>query len=344
MVLQHHEDLFELLAGFLKALDVLQISDGAGVADAGDDVFALGVDQVVAVEFLLAVSGVARERNASGRGVALVAEDHALHVDGGAQVIGDLVLLAVQRGTRVVPAAEHGLDGQFQLHHGVLREGHRAVDDEAGVFHARDVLGEDLLELGHELLQVLSREVGVGRDAARVLHGRDGVLEQVAIKTHDDVGEHLDEAAVGVPCETGIFRLLDKAVDGLVVQTQVQNRVHHAGHGHRGAGTDGNQQRIFRVADFLADALFQVQTILVNGVERAFRPRVVGVRVLHARLARDGEPRRHRQTDVGHLGKVGALAAEDGFHVRVAFRDVVALGVFAECVNPLDFCSHFSNS
>ena len=45
VVLQHHEDLFELLAGFLKALDVLQISDGAGVADAGDDVFALGVDR-----------------------------------------------------------------------------------------------------------------------------------------------------------------------------------------------------------------------------------------------------------------------------------------------------------
>ena len=52
VVLQGDEHLFELGAGLLQALDVLKLCDGARVADACDDVFALGVDQVVAVEFL----------------------------------------------------------------------------------------------------------------------------------------------------------------------------------------------------------------------------------------------------------------------------------------------------
>ena len=341
VVLEDDEDLLELLAGLFKALDVLQLGDGAGVADTGHDVLALGVDQVVAVELLLAVGGVARESDAGGGGVALVAEHHALHVDGGAQVIGDLVLLAVQDGAGVVPAAEHGLDGQLQLHHGVLREGDGAVDQQAGILDAGDILGEDLLELGHELLQVLCGQVGVGSGLAAVLHDVDGVLEQIAVQAHDHVGEHLDEAAIGVPCEARVLRLLDQAVDGLIVQAQVQNRVHHARHGHGSAGAHGDQQRVLGVADLLADALFQVKTVLVNGVERALGPGVVCVGVLHAGLARDGESRRHRQADVGHFGQVGAFAAKDGLHIGVALGDVVALGVLAESVHTLDFCSHF---
>ncbi len=191
-------------AGFLEAFDMLQLGDGARVADAGDDVLALGVHQVVAVEFLRTVGRVARERDAGGRRVALVAEDHALHVDRGAQVVGDLVLLAVEDCTRVIPAAEHGLDGQLQLHHGVLRELHGAVDDERRIFFAGDVLGEDALELGDEFLQVFRGKVGVGLHAAHRLHGVDGVLEQVAVKPHDDVREHLDEAAIAIPREAGL--------------------------------------------------------------------------------------------------------------------------------------------
>ena len=340
VVLEGDEHLFELATGLFQAVDVLEVGDRRGVADAGHDVLALGVHQVVAVELLLAVCGVARERDARGRGVALVAEHHGLHVDGGAQIVGDLVLLAVQRGARVVPAAEHGLDGQLQLHAGILRELHGAVDDEARVRRGVHVLGEDLLELAHELLQVLGGEVGVGRSAAGVLHGRDGVLEQIAVEVHDHVGEHLDEAAVGVPGEARVLGLGDEAVDGLVVQAEVQHRVHHAGHGHRRAGAHGHEQRVGRIADLLAHAGLEVLAILLDGVERAFGPRVARVGVLHAGLARDGESGRHGQPDVGHLGEVRALAAEDRLHVGVALSYVVALRVLAERIHSLDFFSH----
>ena len=340
VVLKDDEHLFELGAGLLKAFDVLELGNGAGVADAGDDVLALSVDQVVAIEFLGAVSRVAGEGNARSRRVALVAEDHALNVDCGAHVVVDLVLLTVKNGAGVVPAAKDRLDGVLQLNHGVLRELNLAVNDKSGVLVGVDVLAEDLLELANEFFQILRGEVGVGSDTAGKFHGVDGVLEHVAVKTHDDVGEHLDETTIRVPSETRVLGLLDEAVDGCIVQTQVQNGVHHARHGDGSAGTNGNQQRILGVADLLANALLEVFTVLMDGFESALGPHVACVRVLHAGLARDGESRRDRQADVCHLGEVGTLTAQLGLHVGVALGHVVALCVLAEAIDAFDCFSH----
>ena len=134
--------------------------------------------------------------------------------------------------------------------------------------------------------------------------------------------------------------MLDQAVDGLVVQTEVEDGVHHARHGHRGTGTHGNEQGIFCIADLLADTTLEVETILLDFVESAFGPGVVGVGIFHTGLTGDGESRRHRKADYGHLGKVSALAAEDIFHILVALGNVVAIGVLAERVDTLDVSSH----
>ncbi len=66
--------------------------------------------------------GVAGEGNARAAVLALVAEDHALNVDGGAEVIGDLLALAVEDGAVVVPGLEDGRDRVLQLLDRVLRE------------------------------------------------------------------------------------------------------------------------------------------------------------------------------------------------------------------------------
>ena len=64
-----------------------EVADRLGRADAGDDVLALGVGEVLAVEHLLAGVRVAGERDAGARVVAHVAEDHRHDVDGRAQVV-----------------------------------------------------------------------------------------------------------------------------------------------------------------------------------------------------------------------------------------------------------------
>ena len=74
---------------------------------------------------MLALAGrrVAREGHAGAGVVAHVAEDHGDDVDGGAQVVRDLELVAVVDGALAHPGVEDGLDRQLELLQDVGREG-----------------------------------------------------------------------------------------------------------------------------------------------------------------------------------------------------------------------------
>jgi hypothetical protein len=69
----------------------------------------------------------------------------------------------------------------------------------------------------------------------------------------------------------------------------------------------------------LSDRLLEpLQVLLDLGVDGLGDPLPVLV-VERADLGRDREARGHGQADPGHLGQVGALAAEDVLHLHIAF-------------------------
>ena len=113
VLLERAQDLHQLLVGLRH--DVLELGDVERVAHARDDVLALGVDEEVAARLGLAGHLVARERDARGRLVALVAEHHLLHVDRGAPVVGDAVQPPVGDGALAGPGVEHRADREPQL-------------------------------------------------------------------------------------------------------------------------------------------------------------------------------------------------------------------------------------
>ena len=55
----------------------------------------------------------------------------------------------------------------------------------------------------------------------------------------------------------GLSVSFGQTFNSLVVQTEVQDGVHHAGHGSASAGTNGHQQRVLWIAELLADDLFR---------------------------------------------------------------------------------------
>ena len=85
---------------------LIELADRLGRPDAGDDVLALGVDQVVAVELVLARVRVAGERDARARVVARVAEHHRLDVDRGSLQARDPLDPPVLDGLVAHPAVE----------------------------------------------------------------------------------------------------------------------------------------------------------------------------------------------------------------------------------------------
>ncbi|MNE16934.1 hypothetical protein D3C77_231900 [compost metagenome] len=209
-------------------------------ADARHHVLALGVDQELAVELVLAGRGVAGEGHARRRGLAHVAEHHRLDVDGRAPAFGDVVHAAIEFRPVVHPAFEHGADRAPQLGLRVLREG-----------LAQFALDQGLVVRDH-LLPVFGGQFGVDRNAEAILVIVQHLFEIVVAEAEHHVGIHGDEAAVGIEGEAAVARQLGQALDRLVVQAQVQHRVHHARHGGAGARAHRDQQRVGGVAEGLA--------------------------------------------------------------------------------------------
>ena len=111
--------------------------------DAGDDVLALGVREVLAEQGALARVRIAGEGDAGSGVVAHVAEDHRDDVDRGPEVVRDLLARPVVAGPLSEPAGEDGLDRLVEL---VVRVGREVL--------AR-VLADDRLELLDQRLQVV---------------------------------------------------------------------------------------------------------------------------------------------------------------------------------------------
>ena len=119
----------------------------------------------------------------------------------------------------------------------------------------------------------------------------------------------------------------DEPGDNVVVQAQVQDGVHHAGHGGAGAGTHGNQQRVLRVAELLAVDLLHLGEILVDLRLDLVVDLAAVLIVRGAGLGGDGEALRDRHAEIRHLCQVCALAAEQLTHGAVTLGEQVNIFV-----------------
>ena len=99
-------------------------------------------------------------------------------------------------------------------------------------------LFDQLLEALHQFLLIFRSQVAVHEIGVVLLlfqFVNDG-LERLLILTlallhaQHDVAIHLNEAAVAVPRETRVAGRILKRLHSLVVETEIENRVHHARH------------------------------------------------------------------------------------------------------------------
>ena len=55
-----------------------------------------------------------------------------------------------------------------------------------------------------------------------------------------------------------------ESLNGAVVQSEIENRLHHAGHRHGRTGSNRNEQRIVRIAEALAGRLLEAPHVLID--------------------------------------------------------------------------------
>src|SRR3984893_19555951 len=117
--------VLELGAHFLELRvslghDLGELGEMDWSADAGDNILALRVGKIIAVENLLAGARISRKADAGAGIVASVTEDHLHHVDGGAQEAGDLFHATIGNPLLRHPRTEDCADGYPALLHGII--------------------------------------------------------------------------------------------------------------------------------------------------------------------------------------------------------------------------------
>ena len=180
------------------------------------------------------------------------------------------------------------------------------------------LLLHQLLVVRDHGLQVFRVQVGIQLDLALGFTSIEHFIERMLAHVQHHVAEHLDEAAVAIVRKAFIAALGDQTAHGLVVQAQVQDGVHHARHAELCAGADADQQRVLRIAQLLAHALFKQRQRLVYFLLNLVR-RLVAILEIHvADLRRNGETGGHGQPRARHLRQACTLAAQRVFHLAVA--------------------------
>jgi hypothetical protein len=296
VLLEAVDRLPELGVGLREPL--LHPRERLGRPDPGHDVLALRVDEKLAPDPRLAGGRIAGEADAGPRVVAFVPEHHLNDVHGCPEVLGNPVGAAVDLGARRLPGVEDGPDGAVELLLRVLRE----------VTPRRIVV--DLLEALDELLQVVRPELHVLGDAAPLLQRPERLLKAMRVDAVDDLAVHLEEPPVRVVGEAGISGGRGEPLDRLVVQAQVEDRVHHPRHRHGGARADGHEERVVRVGEPLPGRLLESAQVLLDLLLEPGRKPLARAHVRDARLGRDREAGGDRDRECRHLGEARTLAAE----------------------------------
>ena len=154
----------------------------------------------------------------------------------------------------------------------------------------------------------------------------EDVLERLVAQPQHDDAEHLDQAAIGIPDESGVVGETDQPCRCFVAQADVQHRVHHPRHRELCPTSARNQQRRVRVAERLARLCLDARQCC-----GAFAPHPVGcngvtVQVGNARRGCDGVTRGDRDAEARHLAEAGSLASEQ----RPYFFPIIADGFLDE--------------
>ena len=231
----------------------------------------------------------------------------------------DALHLAVEDGAVVHPRVEDSADGAPKLLHRVGGE------------LTTGALLDIVLEEDDEALQLVGVHLIVETDAALSLYFLNDSLEGIDIflvdglHAEDHVAVHLHEAAVAVVGEALVAGLGSQSLDDLIVETEVEDGVHHTRHRGTRTGAHADQKRILGIAKLQSHELLDVFHAIDNVVlEQSDHVGLALLKVFVADICGDGESRWHRHTDQIHLGQVGTFATKKVAHVGTAFSLTVS--------------------
>ena len=236
-----HRHFERRLVGF--GFDAGDFGDVLRGANPRHHIFALRIDQELAIQLFFAGRRIAGKGHACRRGFAQIAEHHRLHIDSRAPRGRNGVQFAIFDRALVHPRAEHRADGAPQLLFGILRE------RLAALARHQILVGCD------DQLPFIGFQIGVELIGLAVLVLFQNVFEMMVVDVQHDIGEHLDETAVAVIGKAGIAGAFGHRFDRHIIEAEIEHGIHHARHRGARARADRQQQGILGIAENAARQL-----------------------------------------------------------------------------------------
>ena len=286
-----------------------QFCDGVRCTYTSYYVFALCIYQVFTQHCFFASCSVSCKGYASTGCITHVTEYHHLNVYCCTPAVRDVVHSSVNECTRVIPAAEYCHCCFQQLFFRILRE-----------FFAL-VIQIDLFEDGCYFFQVFCSQICVVFCTNFFFIFIQSSFEFGFGYADNYVCEHHDKSSVGVVSESGVVCFLSQTFNRNIVQTQIQNSIHHTGHGCSCTGTYGNQQGIFGITQFFASQFFQITQSHFDLCDHFVCQFFAAFVVFCTSFCGDCEAVGNGQTQICHFSQVCTFAAKQVFHGSVTFAE-----------------------
>jgi hypothetical protein len=123
---------------------------------------------------------------------------------------------------------------------------------------ALGMLPDYLLVFFDNFFQCFGIEVRIKLGFSLLLLGIEYLVEFFLLNIQHDVAKHLDQSPIGIGCKPWILAPLSQRLHTLVVQAEIENRIHHARHGKLCARADAYQQRVLALSELLALPLLEM--------------------------------------------------------------------------------------
>ena len=176
---------------------------------------------------------------------------------------------------------------------------------------------DERLEGRNQLFQVIYGELRVELDAPGLFLLIDDPLEGVFLflalgfQAEHHVSVHGDEAAAAVPGEPLVPGQLGESLHRLRVEAEIEDSVHHARHAGPRPRSDGEEERVFWVAEAHAHRLFHVFQVLEDLFFQTLGELHPLVIEEGADFRGNGEAGGHGYAEIDHLGEACAFPSEE---------------------------------
>ena len=226
VIFQFHSQFHELFVAFWHIF--FQFADWLRCTNTSNYVFTLSIDQVLAVDTFRTSRWVTCKCNTCTGCLTHVTKYHCLYVYSCSPISRDVVHTTVNDSTRVVPRTEYSFYCSQQLFLRILWE-----------FCSIHIFRVNCFKSLNQFFQIVYSQLCIVMNAFCFFYFIDDFFKERLRNFHNYVRVHLNETSVRIVCKSWIASFLSKTFYCNIIQTQVQDGIHHTWHG--GSGTRTNR-------------------------------------------------------------------------------------------------------